>query len=94
VGLDDLGRPFLRRLLFVKRRVTAAAGDEPVVGGLLAVVVPVPGVMRAGEQTPRERLGHDHLPSGRADYRVQLGQQTVGVAVGRQHKLLGVELVE
>ena len=61
---------------------------------LLPVVVAVPGVVRAGEQAPIQRLGHEHLAARRHDGRVELREQALRVAVGGEHDVVGLELVD
>jgi hypothetical protein len=50
--------------------------------------------MRAGEDAPLERHGHEYLAACRFDRGVELGHETVRVAVGRDHDLVGLELVQ
>ena len=54
----------------------------------------MPGVVRAGEQAPLQRLGHEHLAARRDDGRVELGEQPVRVAVRREHDVVRLELVD
>jgi hypothetical protein len=50
--------------------------------------------MRAREQAPLQRLGYEHLPTDGGHGGVQLGEETIGVAVGRDHDLVGLERLE
>src|SRR6266542_3401010 len=94
MALDERRNMLLGRVLVVRRLVAEAAGDGPSLRCLLPVVVAVPRVMRAGEQLPLERFGHEHLAARRRDGLVELRNQTLRIAVGGDHDLVGLELVE
>ena len=93
-ALDRRRRQLLGRELRLEREVAEAAGDDPAVGRLLPVVEAVAGVVRALEQTLRDRLRRDHLPARRDDRALERTEQAARVAVRRDEHLLGVELVE
>jgi hypothetical protein len=50
--------------------------------------------MRAGEHVPPERFRDAHLAAHRTDGVVKLSQEPARVAVGGEHDLIGLELVE
>jgi hypothetical protein len=81
-------------VLVFERLVAEATRDEAALGGLLPVVVAVPRVVRADEQAPLQRLGDEYLAARRPDCRVELRHQPFGVAVGRDHEVVGLERVE
>src|SRR4029453_16489501 len=93
-SLNAGGHLFPCRPLFVDLQVSKAAEDEPEIRCLLPVVVPVARVMGAGVELLAERRGHDDLAPCRADCTVQLIDETLCIAVGRNDHLLGVEIVE
>jgi hypothetical protein len=81
-------------VLVVERLVPEASRDDPALRRLLPVVVAVPGVVRAGEQEPLQRLGHEHLAAGGNDGRVELGEQALRVPIRREHDVVGLEFVD
>ena len=87
-------RRFLRSGLLFGCGVSEAAEHEPKIRRLLPVVVAVTRVMRAGEVLVAERLRDDHLPARRLHGAIEHLEEAVRIAVGRQHDLVGVQLLE
>ena len=81
VALHRRGRLAVGRPLGVGEQVTAAAGEQPPVRGLLRVVVAPPAVDRARQPARRDRLGGQHLQPGGADPTGELRQQHLEPAV-------------
>ena len=94
LGLDRLRERLLVRELRVEVLVAPAAEDEPAIRGLLPVIEAVARVVRPRIQRLRQRLGDDHLAADRPDRPVELRQQAARVAVGGDHDVLGVDVVE
>ena len=94
IPLDQRRRRLIGGVLVVERLVAEAAGDESAILGLLPVVVAVPGGVRAGEQAPLQRLGDKHLAARRPDRGVELRDEPLRVAVGRDHDLFRLERFE
>ena len=94
MALDQRRHLLLSGVLVVERLVPEAPDDEPSFRRLLPVVVAVPGVVGAGEQAPLQRLGHQYLATRGPDDRVERRQQPPRVAVGGEHDLVGLDLLE
>jgi hypothetical protein len=84
----------LGRQLRQQRRVAEAAGEDAAVRCLLPVVEAVAGVVRAVEETLRDRLRGDHLAARGHDRAFEVSEQAAGVAVGGHDHVLRLELVE
>ena len=67
---------------------------EAVVGRLLPVIEAVARVVRPRVERFRERLRREHLAPHWTDRRVELRKQAARVPVGRDHDVVGVELVQ
>ena len=93
-SLNGRRRRLLRRELELERDVAPATGNEPAVGKLLPVVEPLARVVRPLVEELGQRLGGDDLTAGRTDDVVELGDETTPVAVGRDHDVLRIELVQ
>ena len=93
-GLDRLRQRLLIRELRLEVLVAPAPEDEPAVRGLLPVIESVARVVRSWIQRLRQRLGDDHLAADRLDRPIELRQQAARVAVGGDHDVLGIDIVD
>ena len=92
--LDHFGRFLDARVLGFQRRVAAAPRDKAAIGELPPVIEATARIVRAGKEEVRERLGRDHLSPRGLHGRLELRQQPLAVAVGRDHHVGRVQVVQ
>src|SRR4029079_17916920 len=80
--------------LRVERDVAEPAGNDSAVEPLVPVVEPVATVVRDLEEHLLDRLGRDHLATGRDDESLELAEESARVSVSGDHDRVGEDVVE